>query len=127
MAVCSSSNTLLSAADLVPATVILDMHVDNQHYKAVPCAQRHVQARVRRLQSWAGMPCNFSCTYVLDPQDPLFDDVGTAFVRVRTSVFAERCPELHEPADQVRNSKTAPDATCSFLKLKQLPRSLSAT
>jgi hypothetical protein len=35
------------------------------------------------------MPCNFSCTHVLDPQDPLFDDIGTAFVRVQTSAVQQ--------------------------------------
>ena len=47
------------------------------------CAWRHCrQAATRRLQPWAGMPCRFSCSYTLDPQDPLFQEVGTAFIQV---------------------------------------------
>ena len=40
------------------------------------------QAATRRLRPWGGMPCRFSCSYTLDPQDPLFQDIGEAFVQV---------------------------------------------
>lgn len=45
-----------------------------------------VQARYRRLGPWAGFPEGLTSTYMLDPSDPLFTDIGAAFVQVSIPV-----------------------------------------
>ena len=40
-----------------------------------------LQARYRRLGPWAGFPEGLTSTYMLDPSDPLFTDIGAAFVQ----------------------------------------------
>ena len=54
------------------------------------------QARYRRLGPWAGFPEGLTSTYMLDPSDPLFTDIGAAFVQAcapfrRPSALLERC------------------------------------
>jgi hypothetical protein len=46
------------------------------------CMLSPAQARYRRLGPWAGFPEGLTSTYMLDPSDPLFTDIGAAFVQV---------------------------------------------
>jgi hypothetical protein len=62
-------------------------------------ARSLVQARYRRLGPWAGFPEGLTSTYMLDPSDPLFTDIGAAFVQAcppskRTNSLLEHCDNL---------------------------------
>lgn len=41
------------------------------------------QARIVRSPNWGNFPPEFCCMPLLDPLDPLFRQLGAAFVRVR--------------------------------------------
>jgi hypothetical protein len=66
-----------------------------------------VQARYRRLGPWAGFPEGLTSTYMLDPSDPLFTDIGAAFVQAcasykRISSLLEQCNILQAYMCDVR-------------------------
>jgi hypothetical protein len=46
-------------------------------------ADRVPSARITRLPNWGHFPEPFCCMPLLDPLDPLFTDIGAAFVKVR--------------------------------------------
>jgi alpha-N-acetylglucosaminidase len=82
----------------------------------VPAALRRVRpgARMRQLAKWAG---NFTGTWMLDPEDPLFVEIGAAFMREQTRLygtshyyscdsFNENCPPSRDPAYLDRMGKS---------------------
>ncbi|XP_068202861.1 alpha-N-acetylglucosaminidase-like [Palaemon carinicauda] len=44
-------------------------------------------ANITRLGSWSHFNCTYSCTFLLDPNDPLFQDIGSKFIQEMTSEF----------------------------------------
>ena len=59
-------------------------------YVWVMAARFPVQARYKRLGPWAGFPEGLTSTYMLDPSDPLFTDIGAAFVQVWALNYSSR-------------------------------------
>lgn len=45
-------------------------------------AAKHPQARITRLSNWGNFSSSFCCVHLLDPLDPLFVQIGTAFINV---------------------------------------------
>ena len=39
-------------------------------------------ASISRLPNWGHLPDQYCCVHLLDPMDPLFAEIGTAFVQV---------------------------------------------
>ncbi|XP_019409045.1 PREDICTED: alpha-N-acetylglucosaminidase [Crocodylus porosus] len=39
------------------------------------------RVNVTRLGSWGNFDCSYSCSYLLDPQDPMFQVIGTLFLK----------------------------------------------
>lgn len=67
------------------------------------------QANVTRLGPWAHFNCSFSCSYVLDPRDPLFLHIGSLYLSqvikqfgtdhvYNTDTFNEMTPPSSDPA-----------------------------
>lgn len=66
-------------------------------------------ANVTRLGPWAHFNCSYSCTYTLDPQDPLFLQIGSLYLSqvvmqfgtdhvYNTDTFNEMPPPSADPA-----------------------------
>lgn len=66
------------------------------------------KANVTRLGPWAHFNCSFSCSYILDPQDPLFFRIGSLFLSqvvkqfgtdhiYNTDTFNEMSPPSSDP------------------------------
>lgn len=62
----------------------------------------------RRLPSWNGFPCEFSCLWVLDPKESLFNGLGSSFMRKQidllgtdhfynSDTFNENRPDTNDP------------------------------
>ncbi|KAJ8040396.1 Alpha-N-acetylglucosaminidase [Holothuria leucospilota] len=45
------------------------------------------QAQVSQLSPWGHFDCNLTCTYFLDPMDPLFKTVGKAFIETQAEEY----------------------------------------
>uniref|UniRef100_A0A3P9L627 Alpha-N-acetylglucosaminidase n=1 Tax=Oryzias latipes TaxID=8090 RepID=A0A3P9L627_ORYLA len=69
----------------------------------------HPEANVTRLGPWAHFNCSFSCSYVLDPRDPLFLQIGSLYLSqvvkqfgtdhiYNTDTFNEMTPPSSDPA-----------------------------
>ncbi len=43
---------------------------------------KYPNASISRLGNWGSFPDKFCCVHLLDPQDPLFQQIGQAFVQV---------------------------------------------
>lgn len=67
------------------------------------------KANVTRLGPWAQFNCSFSCSYILDPRDPLFLQIGSLFLSqvvkqfgtdhiYNTDTFNEMIPPSSDPA-----------------------------
>lgn len=67
------------------------------------------EANVTRLGPWAQFNCDFSCSYILDPQDPLFLHIGSLYLSevvkqfgtdhvYNTDTFNEMTPPSSDPA-----------------------------
>ncbi|KAF6735093.1 Alpha-N-acetylglucosaminidase [Oryzias melastigma] len=68
----------------------------------------HPEANVTRLGPWAHFNCSFSCSYVLDPRDPLFLQIGSLYLSqvvkqfgtdhiYNTDTFNEMTPPSSDP------------------------------
>lgn len=44
------------------------------------CFRLYPDANVTRLGPWAHFNCSFSCSYILDPRDPLFLQIGSLYL-----------------------------------------------
>lgn len=51
------------------------------HYRVFP------RVNVTRLGSWGNFDCSYSCSYLLDPQDPMFQVIGTLFLKEMIKEF----------------------------------------
>lgn len=69
-------------------------------------AKKFPNAQIKQMHQWAG---NFTGTYILDPGDPLFGQIGKAFIEEQTRLygtdhyyscdtFNENCPLSNDPA-----------------------------
>ncbi|XP_019748147.1 alpha-N-acetylglucosaminidase [Hippocampus comes] len=69
----------------------------------------HPEANVTRLGPWAHFNCSFSCSYILDPRDPLFLRIGSLYLSqvvrqfgtdhiYNTDTFNEMIPPSSDPA-----------------------------
>lgn len=67
------------------------------------------QANVTKLNPWSHFNCTYSCAYVLDPRDPLFQRIGALFLTqvikefgtdhiYNTDTFNEMAPASSDPA-----------------------------
>ncbi|PIK59728.1 putative alpha-N-acetylglucosaminidase isoform X2 [Apostichopus japonicus] len=94
-------------------------------------------AHVSQLSPWGHFTCNLSCTYFLDPTDPLFKTVGAAFIKMQeeeygdldhiynADTFNEMTPvsragysDLHSgPATDERLSSSSPEGRMIVLDL----------
>ncbi|KAM8945599.1 alpha-N-acetylglucosaminidase [Pelodytes ibericus] len=45
------------------------------------------KANITKLGGWSSFNCTYSCSYVLDPEDPLFQKIGGLFVKKITQMF----------------------------------------
>lgn len=72
------------------------------------CCRLHPEANVTRLGPWAHFNCSFSCSYVLDPRDPLFLQIGSLYLSqvvkqfgtdhiYNTDTFNEMTPPSSDP------------------------------
>lgn len=66
------------------------------------------KANVTRLGPWSHFNCSFSCSYILDPLDPLFLQIGSLFLSqvvkqfgtdhiYNTDTFNEMSPPSSDP------------------------------
>lgn len=66
------------------------------------------QANVTKLSPWSHFNCTYSCAYVLDPRDPLFQRIGALFLTqvitefgtdhiYNTDTFNEMIPASSDP------------------------------
>lgn len=66
------------------------------------------KANVTRLGPWAHFNCSFSCSYMLDPRDPLFLQIGSLYLSqvvkqfgtdhiYNTDTFNEMTPPSSDP------------------------------
>lgn len=66
-------------------------------------------ANITRLAPWSHFNCSFSCSYILDPRDPLFLQIGSLFLSLvmkhfgtdhiyNTDTFNEMNPPSSDPA-----------------------------
>lgn len=66
------------------------------------------EANVTRLGPWAHFNCSFSCSYILDPRDPLFLQIGSLYLSqvvkqigtdhiYNTDTFNEMTPPSSDP------------------------------
>ncbi|KAM9774055.1 alpha-N-acetylglucosaminidase [Syngnathus typhle] len=69
----------------------------------------HPEANVTRLGPWSHFNCSFSCSYILDPRDPLFLRIGSLYLSqvikqfgsdhiYNTDTFNEMIPPSSDPA-----------------------------
>ncbi|XP_061562460.1 alpha-N-acetylglucosaminidase isoform X1 [Phycodurus eques] len=69
----------------------------------------HPEANVTRLGPWAHFNCSYSCSYILDPRDPLFLRIGSLYLSqvikqfgtnhiYNTDTFNEMVPPSSDPA-----------------------------
>uniref|UniRef100_A0A3B4B3N2 Alpha-N-acetylglucosaminidase n=1 Tax=Periophthalmus magnuspinnatus TaxID=409849 RepID=A0A3B4B3N2_9GOBI len=89
-------------------------------------------ANATRLGPWAQFNCSYSCSYVLDPQDPLFFQIGSLFLSqvvkqfgtdhiYNTDTFNEMTPPSSDPnylksvSQAVFNTMTAVDPQAIWL------------
>ena len=49
--------------------------------------ERFPNFKYRQLPSWNNFPCEFSCLWVLDPQEELFREIGSSFMNKQISLF----------------------------------------
>ncbi|XP_062847924.1 alpha-N-acetylglucosaminidase [Trichomycterus rosablanca] len=67
------------------------------------------EANVTKLDPWSHFNCTYSCAYVLDPRDPLFQHIGSLFLSqvikvfgtdhiYNTDTFNEMTPSSSDPA-----------------------------
>lgn len=68
-------------------TVVLLLHTDvnisAKTFESLKCFlyfRLYPEANVTRLGPWAHFNCSFSCSYILDPQDPLFLQIGSLYL-----------------------------------------------
>lgn len=45
-------------------------------------------ARITRSDKWCSFPDRFCCVHLLDPLEPLFQEVGSTFIKASLSPFA---------------------------------------
>lgn len=69
------------------------------------------QANVTRLGPWSHFNCSFSCSYILDPRDPLFHRIGSLFL---TQVIKQFGTD-HVYNTDTFNEMTPPSADPSYL------------
>nr|XP_033774828.1 alpha-N-acetylglucosaminidase [Geotrypetes seraphini] len=66
------------------------------------------EMNVTKLGGWAGFDCTYSCSYVLDPEDAMFQVIGALFMKELTrefgtnhiynaDTFNEMCPSSSDP------------------------------
>lgn len=68
-------------------TVVLLLHtevnISVKTFESLKCIlyfRLYPEANVTRLGPWAHFNCSFSCSYILDPQDPLFLQIGSLYL-----------------------------------------------
>ncbi|MFB9109745.1 alpha-N-acetylglucosaminidase [Flavobacterium gyeonganense] len=50
-------------------------------------AESHPNSKIKELKSWSGG--GFESTYLLDPNDPLFKEIGKRFIEIYTKVYGQ--------------------------------------
>ncbi|WP_281336506.1 alpha-N-acetylglucosaminidase [Flavobacterium eburneipallidum] len=50
-------------------------------------AEKHPESKIKELKSWSGG--GFESTYLLDPNDPLFKELGKRFIAIYTRVYGK--------------------------------------
>ncbi|XP_066954766.1 alpha-N-acetylglucosaminidase-like isoform X3 [Macrobrachium rosenbergii] len=86
-------------------------------YPVLPAFAGHVpagltrvypDANITRLGPWSHFNCTYSCTYLLDPNDPLFQEIGSKFIQEMTSEFGTdhlyNCDTFNEMTPQSSDS-----------------------
>lgn len=90
------------------------------------------KANVTKLDPWSHFNCTYSCAYLLDPKDPLFQRIGTLFLTqlirqfgtdhvYNTDTFNEMTPASSDPAylssvsEAVFSSMTSADTQAVWL------------
>uniref|UniRef100_A0A8C8R5U4 Alpha-N-acetylglucosaminidase n=1 Tax=Pelusios castaneus TaxID=367368 RepID=A0A8C8R5U4_9SAUR len=67
---------------MIPVLPAFAGHVPRGVLRAFP------RINVTRLGSWSNFDCTYSCTYLLDPGDPMFPVIGTLFLKELISEFS---------------------------------------
>ncbi|XP_064109199.1 alpha-N-acetylglucosaminidase-like isoform X2 [Macrobrachium nipponense] len=96
---------------------ILQRMRDFGMYPVLPAFAGHVpagltrvypEANITRLGPWSHFNCTYSCTYLLDPNDPLFQEIGSKFIEEMTSEFGTdhlyNCDTFNEMTPQSSDS-----------------------
>jgi len=50
-------------------------------------AEKHPESKIKELKSWSGG--GFESTYLLDPKDPLFKEIGKRFIVIYTKLYGQ--------------------------------------
>lgn len=50
-------------------------------------AEKHPESKIKELKSWSGG--GFESTYLLDPKDPLFKEIGKRFIAIYTKLYGQ--------------------------------------
>ncbi len=54
-------------------------------------ARERPAARISRSDNWCSFPARYCCVHLLDPLEPLFQEIGSAFVKATiTSLFRSK-------------------------------------
>uniref|UniRef100_A0A8C4W4U3 Alpha-N-acetylglucosaminidase n=1 Tax=Gopherus evgoodei TaxID=1825980 RepID=A0A8C4W4U3_9SAUR len=88
---------------MIPVLPAFAGHVPRGVLRAFP------RINVTRLGSWSNFDCTYSCAYLLDPGDPMFQVIGTLFLKelirefgtdhiYNADTFNEMCPLSSDPA-----------------------------
>lgn len=65
-------------------------------------------ANITQLPSWVGFPENYTCNYILSSTDPLFVEIGSAFIKLQQQIFGTPALQTHiYNADTFNENKPA--------------------
>ena len=47
-------------------------------------------ANITQLPAWNNFPSEYTCNYMLSPTDPLFKEIGTAFLKIQEDIYGKQ-------------------------------------
>lgn len=92
--------------------VLQKQMLESKPFESLKCFlyfRLYPEANVTRLGPWAHFNCSFSCSYILDPRDPLFLQIGSLYLSqvvkqfgtdhiYNTDTFNEMTPPSSDPS-----------------------------
>ncbi|XP_053555182.1 alpha-N-acetylglucosaminidase [Bombina bombina] len=72
------------------------------------------KVNVTKLGGWAGFNCTYSCSYVLDPEDPIFQKIGGLFMREMIKEFGTDHIYNADTFNEMTPTSSDPDYLSAF-------------